>query len=139
VTAPNVAAFAPVWSADGRSLYFVAGPAGQWDPVAAVAGRGVGDRRIHVYDRITGAIRSLAHEPGHEEEGVRPSRDGTRLLVLRRATAGAADIRSIPNVDLEVWLTDPSGGHGTVLVRFVGAGLNAYGYPTGPSEWDWSE
>jgi len=139
VTAPKVAAFAPAWSADGRSLFFAAGPAGQWDPVAAVAGRGVGDRRIDIYDRTSGLIRSLAHEPGHEEEGVRPSRDGTRLLLLRRATASGADLSSIPKVDLEVWLTDANGGHGTVLVRFAGAGLNAYGYPTGPSEWDWSE
>ena len=139
VTAPNVAAFGPAWSADGRSVYFVAGPAGQWDPVAAVAGRSVGDRRINIYDMTTGVIRSLAHEPGHEEEGVRPSRDGTRLLVLRRATASAVNASSIPNVDLEIWLTDTGGGHGTVLVRFAGSGLSAYGYPTGPSEWDWSE
>jgi len=139
ITAPDVAALAPVWSADGRVLYFVAGPAGQWDPVAAVAGGGVGDRRIYVYDQTAGAIRSLAHEPGYEEEGVRPSRDGSRLLVLRRATAAAADVRSIPNVDLEVWLTDAAGTHGSALVRFSGVGLNAYGYLTGPSEWDWSE
>jgi hypothetical protein len=139
VTALDVAAFAPVWSADGRALYFIAGPAGQWDPVAVVAGRSVGDRRIQVYDPTAGTIRSLAHEPGYEEEGVRPSRDGSRLLVLRRTTAAAADVRSIPNVDLEVWLTDAAGMHGSALVRFSGAGLNAYGYLTGPSEWDWSE
>lgn len=139
VTAPDVAAFAPMWSADGRALYFVAGPAGQWDPVSAVAGRGVGDRRIHVFDPVSGAIRTLAHEAGYEEEGVRPSRDGMRLLVLRRATAVATDLRSIPSVDLEVWLTDADGAHGSALVRFPGAGLNAYGHLTGPSEWDWSE
>lgn len=139
VTTPGRAAFAPAWSADGRSLYFVSGPAGQWDPVTAVAGAGVGDRRIEVYDISTGAVRALPHEPGREEEGVRPSRDGTRLLVLRRTTGLAPDVRSIPSVDLEVWLTDTSGGHGSLLVRFPGGGLSAYGYLTGPGEWDWSE
>lgn len=139
ITGADVAAFAPAWSADGRSLWFVSGPAGRWDPVEAVAGRGVGDRRVSVWDAATGSIRALAHETGYVEEGVRPSRDGTRLLVLRRQTAVASDVASIPNVDLEVWLIDADGSHGEILVRFPGSGLSAYGYQTGPSEWDWSE
>jgi len=139
ITGADVAAFAPAWSADGRSLWFVSGPAGQWEPVEAVAGRGVGDRRVSVWDAATGSIRALAHEMGYVDEGVRPSRDGTRLLVLRRQTAVASDIASIPNVHLEVWLTDADGSHGEILVRFPGSGLSAYGYQTGPSEWDWSE
>jgi len=139
LTAPDIAAFGPAWSADGRSLYFVSGPAGQWDPLTAVSGQGVGDRRIGVYDTVTGATHALAHEPGYVDEGVRPSRDGTRLLVLRRRTAAATDIRAIPAVDIEVWLTDANGANGTVLVRFPSYGLNAYGYLTGPSEWTWSE
>ncbi len=139
VTGPGVAAFSPAWSQDGRSLFFIAGPDGTWDPLAAAAGRGVGDRRIEVWDAKTGSIRALAHEPGYVEEGVRPSRDGARLLVLRRRIATAADVGSIPRVDLEVWLTDPAGAHGAMLVRFPGAGLNAYGYPMGPTEWEWSK
>lgn len=139
ITGADVAAFAPAWSADGRSLWFVSGPAGRWEPVEAVAGRGVGDRRVSVWDAATGSIRALAHETGYDEEGVRPSRDGTRLLVLRRQTAVARDVASIPNVDLEVWLIDADGSHGKILVRFPGSGLSAYGYQTGPSEWDWSE
>ena len=139
ITGANVAAFAPAWSADGRSLWFVSGPAGRWEPVEAVAGRGVGDRRVSVWNAATGSIRALAHEAGYVEEGVRPSRDGTRLLVLRRQTALASDIASIPDVHLEVWLTDADGSHGKILVRFPGLGLSAYGYQTGPTEWDWSE
>ncbi len=139
LTGPDLAAFAPVWSADGRALYFVSGPDGQWDPLQAVAGRGVGDRRAIVWDAATGSLRALAHEPGYVEEGVRPSRDGRHLLVLRRRTAVATDIGSIPAVDLEVWLTDAQGANGKPLVRFPASGLNAYGYRTGPSEWDWSE
>jgi WD40 repeat protein len=139
VTAPAIAALGPAWSADGRSLYFVSGPAGQWDPLAAVAGRGVGDRRISVYDAVTGVTHALAHETGYVEEGVRPSRDGSRLLVLRRRTAAAATLQAIPAVDMEIWLTDANGGNGTVLVRFPSYGLNAYGYLAGPSEWTWSE
>ncbi|MGH2378374.1 MAG: WD40 repeat domain-containing protein [Candidatus Limnocylindria bacterium] len=139
ITGADVAAFAPAWSADGRSLWFVSGPAGRWDPLEAVAGRGVGDRRVGVWDAATGSIRALAHEMGYVEEGVRPSRDGTHLLVLRRQTAVATDVASIPNVDLEVWLIDADGSHGEILARFPGSGLSAYGYQTGPSEWDWSE
>ncbi len=139
LSGPGVAAFAPVWSADGRSLYFVSGPDGQWDPVQAAAGRGIGNRRANVWDAASGSIRALAHEPGYVEEGVRPSRDGAHLLVLRRRTAVATDLRSIPEVDLEVWLTDADGANGKPLVRFPASGLNAYGYHTGPSEWDWSE
>jgi hypothetical protein len=92
-----------------------------------------------VYDTVTGATHALAHEPGYVEEGVRPSRDGSRLLVLRRRIALAANIQSIPRVDIEVWLTDANGANGTVLVRFPSYGLNAYGYLAGPSEWTWSE
>lgn len=139
ITGADVAALAPAWSADGRSLWFVSGPAGKWEPVEAVAGRGVGDRRVSVWDAATGSIRALAHEAGYVEEGVRPSRDGTRLLVLRRQTAVASDIASIPGVHLEVWLTDADGSHGKILVRFPGLGLSAYGYQTGATEWDWSE
>lgn len=139
VTPPGVAAFGPSWSTDGRALYFVSGPAGQWDPLAASGGRSVGDRHINVYEVATGSIRSLPHAPGYVEEGVRPSRDGARLLVLRRRTVVANDIRSIPAVDLDVWLTDENGANGTVLVRFPGYGLSAYGYSSGPSEWTWSE
>src|SRR6266511_1055424 len=124
-------------SADGRTLWFVSGPAGRWEPVEAVTGRGVGDRRVTVWDAATGSLRASAHETG--EEGVRPSRDGTRLLVLRRQTAIASNAASFPNVDLEVWLTDADGSHGKLLVRFPGSGLSAYGYQTGPTEWDWSE
>jgi hypothetical protein len=139
VTSREVAAFAPAWSSDGRSLWFVSGPAGQWDPLQAVAGLGVGDRRISVWDAASGSIRSIPHEPGYVEEGVRPSRDGAQLLVLRRRTAAASDVRSIPDVDLEVWLTGAAGTHGSPLVRFPGAGLNAYGHYSGPTEWAWSE
>lgn len=139
VTPSSVAAFAPVWSSDGRSLYFVSGPAGNWDPLAAAAGKGVGDRRISVYDTATGSTRSLPNAPGYVIEGVRPSRDGAHLLILRRQAAVAQDIASIPRVDLEVALTDASGSSPTVLVRFPGYGLNAYGYPNGPSEWTWTE
>jgi hypothetical protein len=139
LTGPAVAAFAPAWSADGRSLYFVSGPAGQWDPLQAVAGRGVGDRHLNVWDAGSGTIRLLAHEPGYVEEGVRPSRDGAHLLVLRRKTAAATDLRAIPDVDLEVWLTAPDGSGGMRLIRFPALGLNAYGYLSGPSEWAWTE
>ncbi len=139
ITGPDVAAFAPAWSADGRSLWFVSGPAGRWEPAEAAAGRGVGDRRVSVWDAATGSIRALPHEMGYVEEGVRPSRDGTRLLVLRRQTAVVSDVASFPNVHLEAWLEDPDGSHGEILVRFPGVGLSAYGYQTGPSEWDRSE
>lgn len=139
VTPPTVAAFSPSWTADGRYLYFVSGPDGSWDPVAAAAGKGVGDRCVSVYDTSTGAVRSLANPSGYVVEGVRSSRDGAHLLELRRQTEVAKDIRSIPAVDLEIWLTDPNGANGTALVRFPGYGLNAYGYVQGPTEWTWSE
>ena len=139
VTPSSVAAFGPAWSSDGRLLYFISGPSGQWDPLAAAAGKSVGDRRISVYDASVAAIRSVPNVPGYVAEGVRPSRDGAHLLVLGRQTADATDVRSIPRVDLEVWLTDANGANATALVRFPGYGLNAYGYLTGPSEWTWSE
>jgi Tol biopolymer transport system component len=135
----GVAAFAPIWSADGRSLFFTSGSAGQYDPIPFFAGRQVGDRSLSVYDLASGTIRSLAHEPGYVEEGARPSRDGTKLLVLRRRTVEAVDLRSIPDAPLEVWLTDAKGEHGTSLVRIAKAGPGYYGWYPGPSEWDWSE
>ncbi|MDE3192578.1 MAG: PD40 domain-containing protein [Chloroflexota bacterium] len=139
VTPASVAAFAPVWSSDGRRLYFIAGPPGGWDPLSAANGRGVGDRRIDVYDAATGAVRALPHAPGYVEEGVRPSRDGSRLLVLRRRIVHSADLASTRPEDLEVWLTEADGRNGTPLVGFPGYGLGYYGYYTGPSEWTWSE
>jgi hypothetical protein len=139
VTPPSVAAFGPTWSSDGRSLYFVSGPAGNWDPLAAAAGNGVGDRRVSIYDASTGSTRSLPNSQGYVIEGVRPSRDGSHLLVLRRHTAVAHDIPSIPSVDLDIALTDASGSNVTTLVRFPGYGLNAYGYLNGPAEWLWTE
>ncbi len=139
VTPPTVAAFSPSWTADGRYLYFVSGADGTWDPVAAAAGKGVGDRRVSVYDTSTGAVRSVANPSGYVVEGVRPSRDGAHLLELRRQTAVAKDIRSIPAVDLGIWLTDANGADGTELVSFPGYGLDAYGYVQGPTDWTWSE
>lgn len=139
VTGPETAALAPVWSADGHRLYFVSGPVGQYDPLPFFAGRGVGDRRLSVYDPATGSTRSLPHEPGFAEEGVRPSRDGTRLLVLRRRIVEASDVQSIPDAPLEVWLTDADGARGTALVRIPGSGFGYYGWYPGPSEWDWSQ
>lgn len=133
------AAFAPVWSADGRSLYFSSGPDGQYDPIPYFAGRQVGDRTLNVYDLTSGTIRSLPHEPGYVEEGARPSRDGTRLLVLRRKTIEATDLRSIPDAPLEVWLTNAEGERGSALVRISKAGPGYYGWYPSPSEWDWSE
>jgi dipeptidyl aminopeptidase/acylaminoacyl peptidase len=135
----GTAALAPVWSADGGSLYFATGPAGQYDPLPFFTGRAIGDRHISVYDLASGTTRSLTHEPGYVEEGARPSRDGSRLLVLRRLTVDATDVRSIPNPPLEVWLTDGQGAHGTALVRIAQVGFGYYGWYPGPSEWDWSE
>ena len=135
----GIAALGPVWSADGRSLYFTSGPAGQYDPLPFFAGQLVGNRRISMYDLASGTIRSLAHEPGYAEEGARPSRDGSRLLVLRRRTVEATDVRSIPDAPLDVWLTDAEGAHGTALVRIANVGFGYYGWYPGPSEWEWSE
>lgn len=139
LTGADVAALAPAWSAGGRRVYFVSGPSGELEPLAYAAGRGVGDRRIGIYDVASGLTRTLEHEPGYVEEGVRPSRDGTRLLVLRRRTVVATDINAIPPLDLEVWLTDPEGGHGTPLVRVASSGFGYYGAYPGPADWDWSE
>ena len=139
VTPSRVAALGPAWSSDGRFLYFVGGPAGTWDPLKGAAGNGVGDRSIAVYETATGVTRSLANPPGYVVEGVRPSRDGAHLLILRRQTVVAPDVASIPRVDLEIALTDAQGSQVRALVRFPGYGLNAYGYPNGPSEWRWTE
>jgi len=139
VTASGVVGFAPVWSADGRSLYFVRGAAGQYDPVPFFTGHGIGDRTITIYDARTGAQRQLAHEAGFVDEGVRPSRDGSRLLLLRRQIVAAQDARSIPDAPLELWLTDPEGKHGTPLLRVAKVGFGYYGWYPGPSEWDWTE
>jgi WD40 repeat protein len=139
LTPPSVAAFGPAWSSDGRSIYFVSGPAGNWDPLAAAAGNGVGDRHVTIYDASTGSTRSLPNGPGYVVEGVRPSRDSSHLLVLRRHIAVARDVASIPPVDVDIALTDMSGSSAAVLVRFPGYGLNAYGYLNGPAEWLWTE
>ena len=138
LTPEGIASYAPAWSGDGQSLYFASGPAGEYDPLAVFAGRGVGDRRIAVLDIATGARRSLAHAPGYVEEGARPSHDGTRLLVLRRKTVVSTDVRSIPDAPLEVWLTDTDGAHGTALVRIT-RGFGYSGWDPGPTEWNWSE
>ena len=139
VTTPGVVGFAPAWSADGRWLYFVSGAAGQYDPVPFFTGRGIGDRTITIYDVLTGTQRQLAHEAGFVDESARPSRDGSRLLVLRRTLVVAQDARSIPDAPLEVWLTDPEGKHGTPLLRVAKVGFGYYGWYPGPSEWEWSE
>ena len=137
----GTAALAPVWSASGQSLYFVSGPAGEYDPLPFFTGHAIGDRRISVYDLASGTTRTLAHEPGYVEEGVRPSRDGSRLLVLRRRTVEATSVPaiSIRDTPLEVWLTDSQGARGTALVRIANVGFGYYGWYPGPSEWDWSE
>ena len=138
VTHSGDVGFAPAWSADGRTLYFAGGPEGQYDPLLVFAGRGAGDHRITAYDVATGTARALVQEPGFVEEGARPSRDGTRLLVLRRTTVEAADIRSIPDAPFEMWLTDADGAHGRALLRITHA-FGAYGWLPDPSEWEWSE
>jgi hypothetical protein len=141
VSPSGTAALAPVWSADGQSLYFISSPAGEYDPLPFFTGRLIGDRRISVYDLASGTTRVLAHEPGYVEEGARPSRDGSRLLVLRRRTVEATSVPSISIRDapLEVWLTDGRGTRGTALVRIANVGFGYYGSYPGPSEWDWSE
>jgi hypothetical protein len=138
VTQPGTAGFAPAWSADGGSLYFASGPNGQYEPSSVFAGLGVGDRRITVVDVATGRLRTLAHETGYIEEGARPSRDGKRLLVLRRKTVSAADLQSIADVPFEFWLTDLNGAHGTALVRIPKA-FGAYGWLPDPNQWEWTE
>jgi hypothetical protein len=141
VSPVGTAALAPVWSAGGQSLYFVSGPAGQYDPLPFFTGHLIGDRRISVYDLATSTTRVLAHEPGYVEEGARPSRDGSRLLVLRRRTVEVTTVPaiSIRDAPLEVWLTDGQGARGTALVRIANVGFGYYGWYPGPSEWDWSE
>src|SRR5438270_11497583 len=94
----GTAALAPVWSASGQSLYFVSGPAGEYGPLPFFTGHAIGDRRISVYDLASGTTRTLAHEPGYVEEGVRPSRDGSRLLVLR------ARHRARPHRERRLWV-----------------------------------
>jgi dipeptidyl aminopeptidase/acylaminoacyl peptidase len=138
VTTSGASGFAPAWSADGKALYFASGSAGQYDPIPVLAGRRVGDRRITVLDLETGNIHVLPHEPGYVEEAARPSRDGTRLLVLRRKTVEASDLRAIPDAPFEIWLTNRDGAHGTALVRISNA-FGAYGWLPDPSEWEWSE
>lgn len=139
VTMPGVVGFAPVWTADGHALYFVSGVTGQYDPITFFIGRGIGDRRITIYDFRTGTQRELAHEDGFVEEGARPSRDGSHLLVLRRKIVAATDPLSIPDAPLEVWLTNAEGKEGTPLLRVAKVGFGYYGWYPGPSEWDWSE
>jgi hypothetical protein len=138
VTMSGTVGFAPAWAADGRTLYFSSGLAGQYDPLPVFAGRGPGDRRITVLDLAAGTTRSLAHEPGYVEEAARPSHDGKRLLVLRRKTVEARDIRSIADAPFEMWLTDADGTHGTALVRITKA-FGAYGWLPDPTGWEWSE
>ncbi len=138
LTPEGIASYAPAWSGDGQSLYFASGPAGEYNPLAVFAGQGVGDRRIAVLNIATGAQRSLAHEPGYVEEGARPSHDGTRLLVLRRKTVVATELRSISDAPFEVWLTDADGAHGKALVR-IPKSFGYSGWDPGPSAWDWSE
>jgi len=138
LTPEGIASNAPGWSGDGKSLYFASGPAGDYNPLAVFAGQGVGDRRIAVLNIATGAQRSLAHEPGYVEEGARPSHDGTRLLVLRRKTVVATEVRSIAEAPFEVWLTDADGAHGTALVR-IPKSFGYSGWDPGPTEWNWSE
>ncbi len=138
ITPSGSVGFAPAWSADGRTLYFAGGPEGRYDPLPVFAGQGAGDHRITVYDVATGRARALAHEPGFVEEGARPSRDGTRLLVLRRRTVEAPDLRSIPDAPFEMWLTEATGAHGTALLRITHA-FGAYGWLPEPTEWQWSE
>ncbi len=134
----GIASYAPAWSGDGQSLYFASGAAGEYEPLAVFAGRGVGDRRIVVLNVATGAQRSLPHEPGYVEESAQPSRDGTRLLVLRRKTVVATDLRSISDEPFEVWLTDAEGAYGTALVR-IPKSFGYSGWDPGPPEWNWSE
>src|SRR5205807_9242242 len=121
------AAFAPVWSANGGTLYFASGPDGQYDPLRIWAGRGPGDRSISVYQIASGKAHVLAHEPGYAEEGARPTRNGERLLVLRRKTIEATSISAIPHTSLEIWLTDAQGANGTPLLGFPSA-FGAYGW-----------
>ena len=138
VSPSSAAAFAPVWSADGGSLYFASGPAGQYDPLRIWAGRGPGDRSISVYQIASAKAHALAHEPGYAEEGARPSRNGERLLVLRRKTIEATSISAIPHTSLEIWLTDAQGANGTPLLGFPSA-FGAYGWLSDPDDWDWTE
>jgi len=86
--------------------------------------------------------RDLLYGRRPVREALRGRREVLELWVSERALAAEDWLREAVvrvQVKLERELTDAAGTHGSALVRFSGAGLNAYGYLTGPSEWDWSE
>lgn len=114
LTTDQEVAVSPSWDPDGRSLYFVRSPRANymWDDY--LAGRASGARHLAVVDTRSGVIRGLPQDPRFAEEAVRASRDGARLLVLRRPLGSSAP--------MELWSLSADGSQGRPLVRLATPG-----------------
>jgi len=137
----GTAALAPVWSASGQSLYFVSGPAGEYDPL-----RSSRDMRsataASACTTSQAAPRGRSHmSPGTSKRacGRHVTAPGFSCSAGGRSKPRACPAISICDTPLEVWLTDSQGARGTALVRIANVGFGYYGWYPGPSEWDWSE
>jgi len=134
VTSPNEVGLAPTWAPDGR-LWFVIGEAGQDDPAAFIAGRGIGDRSVVAVDPVTGKRTSLGRANGYADEGVRLSADGRSALVLRRKLA-VGQSPAVTNVEL--WFIRSDGSGGTPLVRISVGDESLHGTFPSLGEFAWS-
>lgn len=138
VTGPNEVGLAPAWDVPNQRLYFVRGPIGcerascppgslRYTPQEFFPGRGVGDRHLVYWDLQRQVTTPLPRSSEYAEEGVRVSRDGSQLLVLRRRFV-PSDGRSEIVGHIELWAFRPDLSDGRSLIRTTAQGFGYYGY-----------
>lgn len=129
ITGPEEVGLVPAWGTDGR-LWFVRGPAGEYDRATYFAGRGIGDRSIVIVDLVTGVRTTLPRLAGYADEGVRVAEDGRTVLILRRRLDPT--LKAIADSWLELWAARSDGSSAHPLLRLGGNGGFGY-YGTYPS------
>lgn len=128
ITGPVEVGLVPTWGPDGR-LWFVRGPAGEYDRATYFAGRGIGDRSIVIVDLVSGVRTTLPRQAGYADEGVRVAEDGRTILILRRRLDPT--LKAAPDSWLELWAARSDGSSAKPLLRLDGnGGFGYYGtYP----------
>jgi len=125
VTAPQVSAFSPAWSPDGKQITYVEGP-----DIGSVGGgdaaqAGMSQRRIWIVERDGSNRHQLVKDSSFREERPQWSPDGSFILFYRVDGKNRTSL----------WKSDGNGGKVAPVIEDMGdisPGFGFYGY----SNWD---